>query len=344
MRVAVNVNDESVKNKIGQKAWSALQEAAQEGKIDQPKLDDIAQQLVPKNYSAHRQRSQSNQFDWWAQLRGILSDWHSEENGLYKLTRLEAITTLIGILRSKDVNLNDVAHKLEQILNNPDPNMSSLPSKFVDKVGSKTEVKISNTSELKNAPQKKTSSKTCQFGYFIVDGNSVHLFHFTPKHWHSGFQNSILLENDNNETCEGFLAWKEEKSHFFLFKSKKACISFDDKVFKINYVNDLEEMKFSRQKKVEDITLSKSNPSWGIVSLITYANELDKCVKESNPDAFEHLLKHMSDDDVGKIDILSLLYYIFQHGQMKCLEALEKSKRIKVELISSFNQVSHYTI
>ena len=117
----MGIYDGEVQTKIGQNALEVLFEAVESNIIDEQKMADVAQNLHPSVSGNHVRRAGSGghkiaRDGWWAEMREVLSDWYKEELFADKFGQQEALERLISIFNHRDINLPELAKKLEACL------------------------------------------------------------------------------------------------------------------------------------------------------------------------------------------------------------------------------------
>ena len=106
--------DEEVGQRLGSDAVELILNDVRSGKMDAQQMKDFAQRLKPATIGGrHSNRDQVND----AAMRDILSDWYWLGD-LHKMTREQALTELVTILRDPCISMKPLAANLERLLEN----------------------------------------------------------------------------------------------------------------------------------------------------------------------------------------------------------------------------------
>ena len=104
--------DEQVKGIIGQKVWGILSECVRNGNINADHMKNIAYKLHIKVGGRHVNRV-NKQTDW-NELREVLGDWYTFQ--LHRLNKKEALTLLVAVFKSDEVDLHNISIQIEEVL------------------------------------------------------------------------------------------------------------------------------------------------------------------------------------------------------------------------------------
>ena len=109
----MGLNDEKVKEIIGEEVWDILHQSVTSGELEPLKMREVARKLHPTVGGAHLRRTgppQRRESDWH-EMREILNDWYQQE--LFELSGELALGRLVDIFKSDAVKLPNIAGQLE---------------------------------------------------------------------------------------------------------------------------------------------------------------------------------------------------------------------------------------
>ena len=113
----MGLNDEKVKEIIGEEVWDILHQSVTSGELEPLKMREVARKLHPTVGGAHLRRTgpTGKRESDWHEMREILNDWYQQE--LFEYAGEWALGRLVDIFNSEAVMLRPLAYRMEKLMN-----------------------------------------------------------------------------------------------------------------------------------------------------------------------------------------------------------------------------------